>query len=473
MPTFIYFNTKEIVMSGYVLFNLVVALVAMSSFYLLKKKGKSFSIRVFWALFIGIIYGLYLHLIDNVAGGNNAIISDTVVWTNVIGYGYVRLLKMIVFPLVFICILHTIISMAANESLGKYASLVIGLLLATTAIASLVGIASVYIFDLDLSQIVAGEAEEARGNTIESRSQGLDSVAGVLSYLVKIIPSNPFYDLTGQGKSSVLSVVVFSAILGVSALGMRKYNESSFLAFQKGVTVVKDIVMGLVTFIIKLTPYGIFALVLKFVATSNWDNIYSMGIFVVASYFGMLVIFGLHLLFISLSGLSPWTYLKKSLPVFIYAFSSRTSLGTLPLNIKTQIEKLGVKDSVANLSASFGASIGQNACAGLYPAMLAVMIAPSVGIDPFSIGFLVQLLLIITISSLGIAGVGGGATFAAILVLSAMDLPIALAGLLISIEALIDMGRTATNVSGAMTTGVLSAKLTNNLDKTIYDKKES
>src|SRR5690606_22631650 len=114
---------------------------------------------------------------------------------------------------------------------------------------------------------------------------------------------------------------------------------------------------------------------------------------------------------------------------------------------------LGVEQGVANMSASFGATMGQNGCAGIYPAMLAVMIAPSVGIDPFSLEFLVQLVLIIGISSFGIAGVGGGATFAALIVLSSMGLPVGLAGLLISIEAFIDMGRTALNVNGSMVSG--------------------
>jgi len=111
------------------------------------------------------------------------------------------------------------------------------------------------------------------------------------------------------------------------------------------------------------------------------------------------------------------------------------------------------------LSATFGASIGQNGCAGIYPAMLAVMIAPTVGIDPMSLSFLVPLILITTVSSFGIAGVGGGATFAALVVLPAMGLPITLVALLISIEPLIDMARTALNVNGSMVAGTVTQRL--------------
>lgn len=123
------------------------------------------------------------------------------------------------------------------------------------------------------------------------------------------------------------------------------------------------------------------------------------------------------------------------------------------------------------MSASFGATMGQNGCAGIYPAMLAVMIAPTVGIDPLSPGFILQLVLIIGVSSFGIAGVGGGATFAALIVLSSMNMPVALAGLLISIEALIDMGRTALNVNGAMVSGTISSRILKKLNlKTFNDK---
>jgi L-cystine uptake protein TcyP (sodium:dicarboxylate symporter family) len=129
------------------------------------------------------------------------------------------------------------------------------------------------------------------------------------------------------------------------------------------------------------------------------------------------------------------------------------------LNVETQIDELKVPSPIANLSASFGATIGQNGCAGIYPAMLSVMVAPTMGIDPTSLSFITGLVAIIAISSFGVAGVGGGATFAALIVLPAMGFPVTIAALLISIEPLIDMARTALNVNGAMTAGVLTSKI--------------
>lgn len=142
-----------------------------------------------------------------------------------------------------------------------------------------------------------------------------------------------------------------------------------------------------------------------------------------------------------------------------FAFTSRSSAATIPLNIEAQVTKLNVPPAIANLSASFGATIGQNGCAGIYPAMLAVMVAPTMGINPLDVNFILSLIAIITISSFGIAGVGGGATFAALIVLPAMGLPVTIAALLISIEPLIDMARTALNVSGSMTAGTIASRV--------------
>jgi L-cystine uptake protein TcyP (sodium:dicarboxylate symporter family) len=134
------------------------------------------------------------------------------------------------------------------------------------------------------------------------------------------------------------------------------------------------------------------------------------------------------------------------------------------MSVQTQTARLGTPEGIANFAASFGSMMGQNGCAGIYPAMVAVMIAPTVGIDPFSASFLLPLIGVVTIGSVGVAGVGGGATFAALIVLSALNLPVALAGLLISVEPLIDMGRTALNVSGSIAAGTFTSRMLGQTD---------
>jgi len=143
------------------------------------------------------------------------------------------------------------------------------------------------------------------------------------------------------------------------------------------------------------------------------------------------------------------------------------------MTVQALTSKLGVSKGISNLSASLGTSIGQNGCAGIYPAMVAVMIAPAVGINPLAPAFIIKLIIVTAIGSFGIAGVGGGATFAALTVLSIMGLPVGLVGLLIAIEPLIDMARTALNVSDSMVTGIVSGKLLNELDISAYNDKQN
>jgi len=429
------------------------------------RKKISFSKRVFTALGLGILYGLILNF---AYGTESSILQKSMPWFNLIGTGYVKLLQMIVMPLVFISILGAFTKITIGKNFGKMAGLILGLLVGTTAIAAVIGIAVTVLFGLDASEIVQGEAEVARGVEIEERSAGVAERA-LPEQIIDLLPANPFLDMTGARPTSTIGVVIFAAFLGFAYLTLTRRDEKNAATVKKGIDAIYSLIMGIVKIVLRLTPYGILAIIARTVATSDFAAIFSLGKFVLASYVALLVMFGIHLIIISLSGLNPITYVKKVAEVLIFAFSSRSSAGALPLNIDTQTKRLGVPDGIANFAGSFGLSIGQNGCAGIYPAMLAVMIAPSVGQNPLEPTFLITLIAIVAISSFGVAGVGGGATFAAILVLSALNLPIVLAGLLISVEPLIDMGRTALNVSGSMTAGVTTARVTGELDKDMYN----
>lgn len=200
------------------------------------------------------------------------------------------------------------------------------------------------------------------------------------------------------------------------------------------------------------------------IATSDFAAIWTLGKFVIASYAALITMYLIHMIILLLLGINPLQYVKKTAEVILFAFTSRSSAGALPLNIQTQTQRLGVPSAIANFSGSFGLSIGQNGCAGIYPAMLAIMVAPVAGVE-VDWQFILTLIVVVVLSSFGVAGVGGGATFASILVLSALNLPVGLAGVLISVEPLIDMGRTALNVNDSILAGTGTAKLTKQLDE--------
>ncbi len=407
-------------------------------------------------VFIGLLLGLASGAILQ-AFYEKSIINVTLDWVNLVGNGYVRLLQMIVMPLVFISILSAITRLNQASSLGKISFSVLSVLLVTTAISAAIGIAMVYLFDLSAEGLVAGERELAAQAKVDGRVEQVSSMT-VPAMLLSFIPRNPFAELTGANPTSIISVVIFSAFLGVAALSLGKEDKALGDRIAQGVDTLNKLVMRLVRFVIRLTPYGVFALMIKMGATSQWADIVNLGNFIIASYAAIILMFIIHGVLLFLVKINPIDYYKKVMPTLSFAFSSRSSAATLPLNIETQTNKLGNNSVIANFSATFGTTIGQNGCAGIYPAMLAVMVAPTVGVDPFSVQYIATLILIVAISSFGIAGVGGGATFAAIVVLSALDLPLALVGLLISIEPLIDMGRTVLNVNGAMVAGTLSNK---------------
>ncbi|CAH1203258.1 L-cystine transporter [Paenibacillus sp. JJ-223] len=448
-----------------IILNVAVMLVLLGVLIWMQKKHISFTKRVFAGLGLGVVFGVALQLIYP---SGSDVIAKSVDWFNLVGSGYVRLLQMVVIPLIMVSIISAIMNLKGKQNLGKMSFSIIAILLITTAIAASVSIVTSLTFDLKAIDIQGGEKEIAQGQKMEERLVDVQDQT-IPQQVLEFIPSNPFADMTGARRSSTLAVVIFSAFIGVAVLGLDRKKPEQAETFRSMVNAVYAVVMRIVTLVLRLTPYGILALITKVTATTNPDEILKLLKFVIASYVALIVMFIIHLIIISLFGFNPVTYVKKVLPTLVFAFTSRSSAATIPLNVETQTKKLGVSDGIANLSATFGATIGQNGCAGIYPAMLAVMIAPTMNINPMSWDFILTLILVVVISSFGVAGVGGGATFASLIVLSTMNLPVALAGLLISVEPLIDMGRTALNVNDSMTAGLVSSKILKENDQNTYN----
>ncbi|MHA6311096.1 MULTISPECIES: L-cystine transporter [Pantoea] len=444
----------------------VVLLVLLSRF---SRNNWSLSKKVLTGLVIGVLFGLVLQLIY---GENSAVVKTSISWFNIVGNGYVQLLQMVVMPLVFVSILSAVARLHNASSLGKISVLTIGVLLFTTAISALVGVFVTGLFGLSAEGLVQGVQETARLSAIQSNYVGKVADLSVPQLVLSFIPKNPFADLTGANPTSIISVVIFAAFLGVAALQLLKDDEVKGQRVLVAIDTLQSWVMKLVRLVMKLTPYGVLALMTKVVAGSNLQDIIKLGSFVVASYLGLAIMFGVHALLLSVNGINPMRFFRKVWPVITFAFTSRSSAASIPLSVETQTRRLGVPESIASFSASFGATIGQNGCAGLYPTMLAVMVAPTVGINPFDPLWIATLVGIVTLSSAGVAGVGGGATFAALIVLPAMGLPVTLVALLISIEPLIDMGRTALNVNGSMTAGSLTSRWLGLTDKRVLESDE-
>ncbi|UIZ48039.1 L-cystine transporter [Staphylococcus aureus] len=450
------------------LINIIVLVIFIVILHMMARKHISFAKRVFTALGIGIVFGVLLHL---VYGTHSNVITSTSDWFNIVGQGYVALLQMIVMPLIFISIVAAFTKIQIGEKFAKIGSLIFIFLIGTVTIAAIVGVVYALVFGLDASTINLGNAEQARGSEIAKQAKDLTAHT-LPQQILELLPKNPFLDFTGQRATSTIAVVIFASFIGFAYLRVARKQPDHGELLKSAIDAIYSLVMAIVTFVLRLTPYGVLAIMANTLSTSDFGAIWTLGKFLIASYAALITMYIIHLVILSLLGISPIRYVKKTLEVLIFAFTSRSSAGALPLNVQTQTRRLGVPEGIANFAATFGLSIGQNGYAGIYPAMLAIMVAPVANVE-IDLQFIVTLIAVVIISSFGVAGVGGGATFASILVLSTLNLPVALAGVLISVEPLIDMGRTALNVNDSMLAGTGTAKLTKHWDKDTFDSNDN
>ncbi len=448
-----------------VLLSYIIFIIAFTLLIYMQKKFVSFNKRVFIALVLGLAIGVYLQYFDIVNHSYNITLY------NILGNGYTRLLRMILFPVIIVATLSAMFKLTDTNNSFKSILLLCGILLTTTAVAAIVGVITANLFHLDFSSLLGNSVDSNSLNNLNNR---LNTYNRPLDQMITdFISTNPFLDLTGARANSVPATVIFCLFLGVAYLGVYKKEQAIALKFKNAIDVAYKIVMRLVVIVLRLTPYGILGLMVQITALSKLNDLLNLISFIGINYIAIAIMFIIHFVLISVFGFNPLTYIKKALALLIFAFTSRSSSAAIPLNISTQTNKLGINSALASISASFGSLMGQNGCAGIYPVLLAIATAPFVGINPMEFSFILPLIIITVISSIGIAGVGGGATFATIAVLSYFNMPLTIVAILIAIDPIIDMGRTALNVNGSVISSLISAKATKNIDMNIYNNKNS
>ncbi|MFV0246404.1 MAG: cation:dicarboxylate symporter family transporter [Mycoplasmatales bacterium] len=387
---------------------------------------------------------------------------------------YINLLQLIVIPLIFVSITTAIVHTTVGNKVSKKIVKIIALLMITVTIAALIGVGATLLTGIDgeaLSGALASNSDViTRAGSLTDKASSL----GSMSYadLITAPVSKNFGFLVGEGSTAAMSTVLFGMFLGYAILQVQKRKPEKVSMIVDFLYQSKEVVLSLVREVLKITPYAIVALMTTMAATTTTESLGQLAMFVLVSYVAIIIMYLVHLLFVSFAGLNPIQFLKKGYPVLLFGFGSRSSMAALGFNIDTQREKLGVDEVTSDLAATFSVTIGQNGCAGVYPAMVAVLAMQATGQD-ITITWLITLLVVIAISSFGIAGVGGGASFAAVAVLSIMGLPVTLAAILISVEPLIDMARTALNISDGMLVGVLVSKSEGELNTDLYNQSSS
>ena len=232
----------------------------------LKKLNLSFNARVLIALAVGIIFGALLQIIVK----DKEILGTSVSWISIVGSAYVKLLTMVAFPLIFISIVK---SVAMQESgMGKSTARIMAVFLITVFIAAMVSGTLSAVFGLNAEGLSSGENEMHRQEVLMEKQESFSKLP-MQEQIVNIIPSNPFYALTGQGNNATLAVVFFAFMIGLAAMQLKNYKKDVADRFIQGIQDISDVIMHLVRIIIRLTPYGVLALMTKITATSDWQAI--------------------------------------------------------------------------------------------------------------------------------------------------------------------------------------------------------
>ena len=414
-------------------------------------KKMSLTVKVLLGMVLGILVGLIINLLHlNAAGSfiNEYIVNGLF---HVTGKLFVNALKMLVVPLVVFSLICGVCGIGDIRLLGRVGGKSFILYLATTAIAIATAILIAVTFNIG-----SGMDIPTSSNFVVKEAPPLTQV------LIDIIPTNP---IKAMADGDMLPVIFFSILLGISMLMVGKKAES----FIEGAEIANEIMMKMVTIIMAVAPYAVFALIAKAVATLGIEFLSSL-----AGYVAVLVGALMFHLFVTLmailklfSGLNPLTFLKKIRNVQVFAFSTSSSNATIPVTMRTVTQRFGVNNSVASFTVPFGATINMDGTA-IMQGVATVFIANVYGID-LTIGQYLTIILFSVLASIGTAGVPGVGLIMLSMVFTQVGLPVEGIGLIMGVDRLMDMIRTAVNVSGDAVVSTIVAKSENKIDLATYN----
>lgn len=393
--------------------------------------------------------------------------ADT--WFGPLGELYVTLIKMIAVPLVFFAVINAISALHGQKSVAALGGRTFLWFVVTAALAVCVGLAVGTVM-----QPGAGHF----GLQVDAAWKPRD-VPRPIEVLLGVVPSNVFYALAGigtktnaagetvlaAGRGSILPVIFFAGLLGFAMVKLGdKVAEARKLTGQ-----MSAIMIQVTRFVLEVTPIGTFGLIASLVGSYGFGKLLPLGNFVLALYIAciiqIVVVYGSLLL---AHGLNPWKFFRGASPGMQVAFVSSSSFAAMPVAMRSITHNLGVNKDYASFAVPLGASIKMDGCGAIYPALCALFIAQYTGV-PLTADQYFVVLIASVLGSFGTAGVPGTAVVMATVVLSAANLPLEAIGYLYAIDRILDMMRTATNVTGQMVVPVLVARETGLLDKQVYD----
>ena len=418
--------------------------------------------RILLAMLAGVVLGSLLNVLlqgSLAPEGLRELINDYLVARNglfdVVGRIFVSLLKLLVVPLVLVSLICGASSLGDSARMGPIALKTMALYLATTAIA-----VSIALFFASLVNPGAHVDMMGAANFQPPPPPPLADV------LVDMVPSNP---VRAMAEGKMLQIIVFALLVGyaIAHSGEQGRRIGSFFRDMEAV------VMKMVEILMELAPYGVFALLAKLFATMGLGAIVNLAayFFTVLGVlvFHALVVYGL--LFRGFTGFSPAMLFRKMRPVWAFAFSTASSGATLPITLNTVERRMGVHNSVAGFSIPLGATINMDGTA-IMQGVATVFIAQVYGVE-LTMAALMTVVVTATLASIGTAAVPGVGLITLSLVLQQAGLPVEGIALIIGVDRLLDMVRTAVNVTGDVTVSVIVANSERQFDESVYLSSES
>ena len=427
----------------------------------LQKKKVNFSKRMIIGTVLGLVLGLVIQFISGFSNDPMQItfVAETTKWYGLIGNGFIDLIRMLVIPLVMVSIIHVIINMKEGANIGKLTKNAMIVTMTMVIIAVLVGLGVGMAFGVGKGMAVVGGSAEIK------------EVTNVVDTLRGLLPANPVKAMVDV---NIIALVIMAVFFGMGAKRMSKKYFDIVKPFFDLINALQKIIMSVAMTIIKYMPYAVIALLANTIAQRGLASILEVGIFIVALYVAVAIMFVIQLIALAIFGVNPVNYMKKALPVMILAFTSRSSVGALPLTIETLTDKLGVNDGTASFVAGFGTTAGMQGCAGVFPALLLIFVANVNGM-PIDITFIAMSVIVVALGSLGIAGIPGTATMAASVALSGVGLASSfpVVSPILAIDPIVDMGRTLINVTGSMVNAIIVDRTLGQMDMEHFRKEVS
>ncbi len=418
-----------------------------------KKKKFGLSQQIFISLIIGIVVGILIHYFMPEGHFRDDILIEGIFYT--IGQVFIRLMQMLVVPLVFFSIADGCRNLGDTETLGKVGVRIVAFYICTTALA------------IFLSLMLARVINPGKGMNLSLGANEFEVDSGeefsISKTILNFVPTNPIGALAN---GEMIQIIIFAVIVGLLIASM----EDRLMTLGNVVTEMNDLMMGMTMWVMKLAPIGVFFLITRTFASLGYDVIISMLSYMATVLGGLAVqlILVYMLLLAAFTRVNPINFLKKFAPVMTFAFSTASSNATVPVNIKT-LEEMGVDRKISSFTIPLGATINMDGTA-IMQGVAVVFIANAYNIDLTAADF-ATVILTATIASVGTAGIPSVGLITLSMVLQSVGLPVEGIAMIMGIDRILDMARSAVNISGDASGTIIVANSVGAFDKEKFVRK--